>query len=132
MSMSDPLADLLTRVRNAQMAEHETVDVPYSKLKASVAAILKSEGFIADFEEAGEGVERRLHLTLKYDDNRNGIIVGITRVSSPGQRIYVKSGHIPKVMSGFGIGIISTSTGVISDREANARGVGGEFLCKVW
>ncbi len=132
MSMSDPLADLLTRVRNAQMAGHQTVDVPYSKLKAAVAAILKSEGYITDCEEAGEGVDRHLHITLKYDDNRGGIISGLARVSRPGRRIYVKSGRIPKVMSGFGVGIISTSAGVISDREANARGVGGEFLCKVW
>ena len=132
MSMSDPLADLLTRIRNAQMAGHDSVEVPYSKLKAAVAAILEQEGYIAGCAVEGEGVARKLRITLKYDEERKGIITGISRVSRPGRRIYVKSDRIPKVMSGFGVGIISTSAGVITDRDARSRGVGGEFLCKVW
>ncbi len=132
MSMSDPLADLLTRIRNAQMAGHESVEVPHSKLKAAVVSILEKEGYIAGCVEEGSGVDKKLRIVLKYDENRQGIISGISRVSRPGRRIYVKSGNIPKVMSGFGIGIISTSAGVITDRDARSRGVGGEFLCKVW
>jgi small subunit ribosomal protein S8 len=132
MSMSDPLADLLTRIRNAQMAGHESVEVPHSRLKAAVAAILLQEGYIAACDEEGEGVARKLRITLKYDEDRKGIITGIARVSRPSRRIYVKSGNIPKVMSGFGVGIISTSAGLLTDRDARSRGVGGEFLCKVW
>lgn len=132
MSMSDPLADFLTRIRNAVRANFDTVEIPQSKLKVSVAEVLKKEGYIADYQLADQGVQGVIKVELKYGPNREQVITGIRRVSKPGLRQYKKSGAIPKVMSGLGVGILTTSKGVVSDREARRLNVGGELLCEVW
>ena len=131
MSMSDPLADMLTRVRNAGMVKIETVDMPLSKVKVNVARILKEEGYINDYHIDESGPQGTLSIDLKYDQNGR-VITGLRRVSKPGRRMYVKADNIPKVMSGLGIGIISTSQGVFTDRQARKMRVGGELLCEVW
>lgn len=132
MSMSDPLADMLTRIRNAGMVRHEQVSMPLSNVKVGMAKILKNEGYILNYHVSDEGVQGVLKIDLKYDQNNNGVITGLRRVSKPGCRIYLKHDKIPKVMSGLGIAIISTSKGIIADREARAQGIGGEILCEVW
>ncbi len=132
MSMSDPLADLLTRIRNASMAKHESVEIPNSNLKAHVAENLQKEGFINGFEVIEDSKQGVLKIALKYDHNNNGVITGLKRVSKPGCRVYVQSKKIPKVMSGLGVAILSTSNGVMTDKEARQQGVGGELLCEVW
>jgi small subunit ribosomal protein S8 len=132
MSMSDPLADMLTRIRNAAMVKYPSVDIPFSKLKQGIATILKQEGYISDFAIVDEGHQGVLRLDLKYDQNNRAVITGLRRVSKPGRRIYKKTDSIPKVMSGLGIAILSTSRGIISDIEARKLGVGGEILCEVW
>jgi len=132
MSMSDPLADFLTRIRNAVRANFDTVEIPQSKLKVSVADVLKKEGYITDYQLADQGVQGVIKIELKYGPHREQVITGIRRVSKPGLRQYKKSGAIPKVMSGLGVGILTTSKGVISDREARRLNVGGELLCEVW
>lgn len=132
MSMSDPLADFLTRIRNAVRANFDTVEIPQSKLKVSVAEVLKKEGYITDYQCAEQGVQGVIKIELKYGPHREQVISGIRRVSKPGLRQYKKSGVIPKVMSGLGVGILTTSKGVISDREARRLNVGGELLCEVW
>ena len=132
MSMSDPLADFLTRIRNGMQANFTSVDVPLSKLKARVAEVLKKEGYIADYHVDEQGVQGTLTVDLKYGPNNEKVITGIRRVSRPGLRQYKKSEAIPKVMSGLGVAILSTSQGVISDREARRLNVGGELLCEVW
>ncbi|MFC6154289.1 30S ribosomal protein S8 [Nocardioides yefusunii] len=135
MTMTDPIADMLTRLRNANQAFHDTVSMPYSKLKAGVAEILKQEGYIASFEvkEPTEGeVGKTLTLTLKYGRNRERAVVGLRRVSKPGLRVYAKSTALPKVLGGLGVAIISTSQGLLTDRQANQKGVGGEVLAYVW
>ena len=132
MSMSDPLADLLTRIRNASMAKHESVEIPNSHLKAHVAENLQKEGFINGFELIKDSKQGVLKIALKYDHNNNGVITGLKRVSKPGCRVYVQSKKIPKVMSGLGVAILSTSNGVMTDKEARQQGVGGELLCEVW
>ncbi|MCW5199122.1 MAG: 30S ribosomal protein S8 [Candidatus Electronema sp. VV] len=132
MSMSDPLADFLTRIRNAVRANFDTVEIPQSNLKVSVAEVLKKEGYITDYQLAEQGVQGVIKIELKYGPNREQVITGIRRVSKPGLRQYKKSGVIPKVMSGLGVGILTTSKGVISDREARRLNVGGELLCEVW
>jgi small subunit ribosomal protein S8 len=132
MSISDPLADMLTRIRNARMVKFESLEMPYSKLRNGVAEILKKEGYISDCQVVKNDRQDILKITLKYDQNRNSVISGLKRVSKPGCRIYVKSDEIPKVMSGLGIAIISTSSGIVTDREARRNGVGGELLCTVW
>lgn len=132
MSMSDPLADFLTRIRNAVRANFDTVEIPQSKLKVRVAEVLKNEGYIAGYQLAEQGVQGVLRIELKYGPNREQVITGIRRVSKPGLRQYKKSDAIPKVMSGLGVGILTTSKGVISDREARRLNVGGELLCEVW
>ncbi|MBU0730023.1 MAG: 30S ribosomal protein S8 [Proteobacteria bacterium] len=132
MSMSDPLADMLTRIRNAGMVKFESVDIPYSNLKAGVAEILKQEGYINDYQVIKGDKQGVLKVNLKYDQDDVRVITGLKRVSSPGRRVYVKSDKIPKVMSGLGIAIISTSKGLITDREAKKTGIGGELLCEVW
>jgi len=132
MSMSDPLADFLTRIRNAVQANFNTVEIPQSKLKVRVTEVLKKEGYITDYQLAEQGVQGVIKIELKYGPHREQVISGIRRVSKPGLRQYKKSGVIPKVMSGLGVGILSTSKGVISDREARRLNVGGEFLCEVW
>jgi small subunit ribosomal protein S8 len=135
MTMTDPIADMLTRLRNANSAYHDTVSMPHSKLKAHVAEILKQEGYIADFRvaDAPEGqVGRVLTLSLKYGPNRERSIAGVRRVSKPGLRVYAKSTGLPRVLGGLGTAIISTSSGLLTDKQAAKRGVGGEVLAYVW
>ncbi|MEN8136105.1 MAG: 30S ribosomal protein S8 [Thermodesulfobacteriota bacterium] len=132
MAMSDPLADMLTRVRNACMVKFDSVDMPLSKLKVSVAKILKEEGYINDFHIQKDDVQGVLSIDLKYDESNDKVIIGLRRVSKPGCRRYVNADNIPKVMSGLGIGIVSTSKGVMTDRQARKMRVGGELLCEVW
>jgi len=132
MTMTDPVADLLTRIRNANSAHHDTVSLPASKLKAHIAEILKREGYIADFAVADARVGQTLTITLKYGPNRERSIAGVKRVSKPGLRVYAKSTEIPKVLGGLGVAILSTSSGLLTDREATSKGVGGEVLAYVW
>lgn len=132
MSMTDPLADMLTRIRNAGVVKFENIEMPLSTLKAGVANILKREGFISDFEVVTGEVQGVLRIAMKYDQHNMGIITGLKRISKPGRRVYVKHDQIPKVMSGLGIAIISTSKGILTDKEARAMKIGGEFLCEVW
>jgi small subunit ribosomal protein S8 len=133
--MTDPIADMLTRQRNANSAYHETVDMPHSKLKSHIAEILKQEGYIASFAvaDAGEGLPGKvLTLNLKYGPNRERSIAGVRRVSKPGLRVYAKSTGLPRVLGGLGTAILSTSSGLLTDRQAAKRGVGGEVLAYVW
>jgi small subunit ribosomal protein S8 len=132
MSMSDPLADFLTRIRNAVRADFDTVTIPSSNLKVNVARVLKEEGYITDYQVNEEQVQGTIIVTLKYGPHREKVITGIRRVSKPGLRQYKKSRSIPKVMSGLGVGVLTTSNGVISDREARRLNIGGELLCEVW
>jgi small subunit ribosomal protein S8 len=132
MAMSDPFADMLTRVRNACMVKFDSVDIPLSNLKADVARLLKEEGYINDFHVLKDDTQGVLRIDLKYDQHNQKVINGLRRISKPGCRVYVKSDKIPKVMSGLGIAIISTSKGVMTDHQARKMRVGGEFLCEVW
>jgi small subunit ribosomal protein S8 len=132
MSMSDPLADMLTRIRNAGMVRYETVDVPMSNLKVDVAKVLRQEGYINDYEIIEDNKQGTLRIALKYGPKDERVISGIRRVSKPGLRKYVKADDIPKVLSGLGISILSTSRGVITDREARRLRIGGEILCEAW
>ena len=132
MSMSDPLADMLTRIRNAGMVRSETVDVPMSNLKVGVAKVLREEGYIKDYQIIDDNKQGVLRIELKYGPNDERVISGIRRVSKPGVRQYVKADDIPKVMSGLGISILSTSKGIITDREARRLRIGGEILCEAW
>jgi small subunit ribosomal protein S8 len=130
MSMSDPIADMLTRIRNAQMAEKVSVAMPSSSLKVAIARVLKDEGYIEDFRVAGEAVKPQLEIALKYYAGRP-VIEKIERISTPGLRIYRGKEDLPKVMNGLGVAIVSTSKGVMTDRKARASGIGGEVLCVV-
>lgn len=132
MSMTDPIADMLTRIRNAQRASHELVNIPSSKLKINVAKVLKSEGYIKNFRIISDGQHRFIRIFLKYDKDGVSIIEGIKRVSKPGCRVYAGKDEIPKVLNGYGINILSTSKGLMTDNEARKIGVGGEVLCAVW
>jgi len=132
MTMTDPVADFLTRLRNANSAYHETVSAPYSKLKGNIAQILKSEGYIADFQVADAEVGKTITVDLKFGPNRERSIAGIKRVSKPGLRVYAKSTELPRVLGGLGIAILSTSSGLLTDRQAAKKGVGGEVLAYVW
>lgn len=132
MSMSDPLADMLTRIRNGVKARFDSVDIPLSKLKVGVAKVLKDEGYITDYNIIDQGVQGTLQVNLKYGPNNEVVITGIRRASKPGLRQYKKSRNIPNVMNGLGIGILSTSRGVLTDREARELNIGGELLCEVW
>ena len=132
MTMTDPIADMLSRVRNANNAFHDTVSMPSSKIKANIAEILKQEGYIADYSVNDETVCKTLELNLKYGPSRERSIAGVRRVSKPGLRVYAKSTNLPKVLGGLGVAIISTSQGLLTDREANNKGVGGEVLAYVW
>ena len=132
MLINDPVADMLTRIRNALVAKHETTTLPASTLKKAIAQILVDEGYIKGFEVIDDGVQGTIKLTLKYDGNRKGVISGLKRISKPGLRVYAKSEDIPKVLGGLGIAIISTSKGVMTDRQARKNAVGGEVLCYVW
>lgn len=131
--MTDPIADLLTRIRNAQQAGHATLKVPKSKIKLEILKILKHEGFIEGFiDEPEVDYQGRLKVFLRYDDERRGVIRGLERVSSPGRRVYVGREEVPRVRAGLGIAILTTSQGVLTDRQARKAGVGGELLCRVW
>jgi len=132
--ITDPIADLLSRIRNASMARHELTRVPANKLKKNIALLLKAEGYVADVrqEEWGPKKHQTLTIVLKYGEDRTSAFQGIRRVSRPGRRVYVRHDQIPRVLSGLGISIISTSTGLMSDKEARRRKVGGELLCEVW
>lgn len=132
MSMTDPIADMLTRIRNACNAKHSKVDVPASKLKREVARVLAESRFIDNFAFIEDGKQGILRLYLRYDQNDNSIIRGLERVSKPGLRQYAGKANIPRVLRGLGIAIISTSKGVMTDKEARINGVGGEILCSVW
>ena len=132
MTMTDPIADMLTRLRNASAAKHETVEMPYSKFKANIAEILKREGYIKDFTAKEAKVGQTLEVTLKYGPNGERSIQGIKRISKPGLRRYAKSDSLPMPLGGLGIAIISTSKGVMTDKEARKNAVGGEVLCYVW
>ncbi|AIC48020.1 30S ribosomal protein S8 [Rhodoluna lacicola] len=132
MTMTDPVADFLTRLRNANSAYHETVSLPYSKLKANIAEILKSEGYVAGIKVEDAEVGKTLTIDLKYGPNRERSLAGIKRVSKPGLRVYAKSTELPRVLGGLGIAILSTSSGLLTDRQAAKKGVGGEVLAYVW
>ena len=133
MTMSDPIADMLTRIRNANTAKHDTVDVPASKMKLAIADILLKEGYIAKYDVIEDGVFRTIRITLKYGADKNEkIITGIKRSSKPGLRIYANSAELPRVLGGLGIAIVSTNKGVITDKEARKLNVGGEVLAFVW
>jgi small subunit ribosomal protein S8 len=135
MTMTDPIADMLTRIRNANSAYHDSVVIPYSRIKAHIAEILQQEGYIAGWstQEPPEGaVGKKLLVDLKYGPNRERAIAGLRRVSKPGLRVYAKANGLPKVLGGLGIAIISTSSGLLTDRQAAKRGVGGEVLAYVW
>ena len=132
MSMTDPIADLLTRIRNGTRARKERVDVPWSGVKDAITRVLIAEGFLRDATVVGEGAGKQLRVALKYDEQRRPVITGIQRVSRPSLRVYVGKEEIPAVRGGLGINVLSTPFGVLVDREAKQRGVGGELLCAVW
>ena len=133
MAMSDPIADMLTRIRNANSAKHDTVDVPASKMKLAIAKILLDEGYIAKYDIIEDGTFKTIHITLKYGADKNDkIISGIKRISKPGLRVYANKEELPQVLGGLGVAIISTNQGVITDKEARKLNVGGEVLAFVW
>ena len=133
MTMSDPIADMLTRIRNANTAKHDTVDVPASKMKIAIADILLDEGYIAKYDIVEDGKFKTMNITLKYGADKNEkVISGLKRISKPGLRVYANSEEMPKVLGGLGTAIVSTNKGVITDKEARKLGVGGEVLCFVW
>ncbi|WP_420641951.1 30S ribosomal protein S8 [Candidatus Leptofilum sp.] len=135
MSMSDPIADMLTRIRNAQMREHKTVSMPHSNVKAAIAEVLQKEGYIQAFKVLPEKPQAVLQVTLKYVGgrrDRRSVITGLERISRPGRRVYVGKGDIPWVLSGMGVSIVTTSKGIMTGQQARRLGVGGEVLCKVW
>ena len=133
MATNDTISDMLTRIRNATLAKHQTTLIPATRMTLSIARVMKQEGFIVDFEETGENIDRRLVVALKYEGkNRQSIIKRLKRVSKPGLRVYSNSKELPRVLGGIGIAIISTSQGIMTDREARKQGVGGEVLCYIW
>ena len=132
MSVNDPIADFLTRIRNAQMAKHDTAEIPHSKMKADIARILKEEGYVKDFSEKGAGAEKVLVIELKYGPDGQRAITGLRRMSRPGRRVYRKQTNIPRVLDGLGVAILSTSQGILTDHAARRMGVGGEVLCFVY
>lgn len=130
--MTDPIADMLTRIRNAALARHDRCEMPHSHLKQHIASVLKSEGFIDDVRSSDGDGKKTLTLVLRYGQNRQSAIDGVRRVSAPGRRVYVRHDRIPRVRSGMGISILSTSAGVMTDKDARTKRVGGELLCEVW
>ena len=132
MSMTDPIADLLTRIRNGNQARKERIDVPWSRTKEAIVRVLVAEGFLRDHAVVGEGVRKVLRVGLKYDDQRRPVITALRRVSRPSLRVYVGKQEIPAVRAGLGINVLSTPAGILVDRDAKQRGVGGELLCSVW
>ncbi|MEA4971085.1 MAG: 30S ribosomal protein S8 [Candidatus Pelethousia sp.] len=132
MVTTDPIADMLTRIRNALIARHDEVDVPLSTVKKAIAEILLEEGYIKGYDLREEGVVRNIHITLKYGANRQKVITGLKRISKPGLRVYARKDNLPKVLNGLGIAVLSTSRGIMTDREARKQGVGGEVLAYIW
>ena len=133
MTMSDPIADMLTRIRNANTAKHDTVDVPSSKMKLAIADILVNEGYIKKYELVDEGSYKSIRITLKYGKDKNDkVIAGLKRISKPGLRVYASVENMPRVLGGLGIAIVSTNKGVMTDKEARANGIGGEVLAYIW
>ena len=132
MLTTDPIADMLTRIRNALVAKHDSVDVPASNMKLAIAEILLNEGYIKSYTVSEEGVEKMMNIVLKYGPNRQRVITGLKRISKPGLRVYARKDRLPKVLNGLGIAIISTSRGIMTDREARKQGVGGEVLAYIW
>lgn len=132
MQITDPIADMLTRIRNAVSAKHDTVDVPASNMKKSIAQILLDEGYIKNFQIVDDGTQGKIHITLKYNAGKEKVITGLRRVSKPGLRVYVGADELPRVLRGLGIAIISTSKGVMTDKKARQAHVGGEVLAFVW
>lgn len=132
MLITDPIADMLTRIRNALTAKHEDVLVPASTVKKAIAEILLEEGYIKSFDICEDGVAKYIHIDLKYGPNKQRVITGLKRISKPGLRIYARKDQLPKVLNGLGIAIISTSRGIMTDREARKQGVGGEVLAYIW
>ena len=132
MSMTDPIADMLTRIRNANMVGHESVDVPASKMKKSIAEILLNEGYIKGYDLIEDNKQGIIRIQMKYGQNKERVITGIKKISKPGLRVYAKTEDIPRVLGGLGIAIVSTSQGVITDKEARKKNIGGEVICYVW
>lgn len=132
MVMTDPIADMLTRVRNASSARHEQVDVPASRVKEAIARILRDEGFIQSFERIDEGPQGILRLRLKYGSDRRRVLMGLRRISRPGLRVYARKEQLPRVLGGIGVAVVSTSRGIVTDGEARRLGLGGEVLCYIW
>jgi small subunit ribosomal protein S8 len=132
MNISDPIADYLTRIRNAVQAGHDTVPVPYSNLKVEISQILKREGYIREFEVSGTTPKQVINITLKYGTDRESVITGLRRVSRPGLRQYVNADEVPRVLGGMGIALLTTSRGILTDREARSSRTGGEILCQIW
>ena len=132
MQITDTIADMLTRIRNGLVAKHESVDVPASNVKMAIAKILLEEGYIKGFELIEDGIQKNIRIQLKYGPNKQKVIVGIKRISRPGLRVYARKDEIPKVLGGLGVAILSTSRGIMTDKEARKQGVGGEVLAYVW
>ena len=132
MAVNDPIADFLTRIRNAQMAKHASVEIPHSRMKAEIARIFTEEGYVRGFSEVGSGAQKALVIELKYGPEGQRAIAGLRRMSRPGRRVYRKQKDIPRVLDGLGVAILSTSQGVLTDHQARSRGVGGEVLCFVY
>lgn len=132
MVMTDPIADMLTRIRNANRMRHEVVDMPASRLKSDILAVLKKEGFIVNYKTQQDGAFSKIVVTLKYTDTKERVIKGLKRISKPGLRIYANVGELPKVLNGLGVALISTSKGIMTDREARLAQIGGEVLAYVW
>lgn len=132
MVMTDPIADLLTRIRNANVAFHETLDVPASKMKLSLAEILKSEGYIRDYVSIADNKQGILRLHLKYGPNKERVVTGLKRISRPGLRVYARKDEVPRVLGGLGIAVLSTSRGLMTDKQAREADIGGEVICYVW
>ena len=132
MTMTDPIADMLTRIRNANTVGHETVDIPASKIKKSIAEILLEEGYIKGFEEIDDNKQGIIKIDMKYGANRERVISGIKKISKPGLKVYAKADQVPRVLGGLGVAIISSSKGVVSDKKARELGVGGEVICYIW
>lgn len=132
MTMTDPIADMLTRIRNANMVRHANVEIPASNMKKTIAQILSDEGFIKGYEVTEDDKQGTIKITMKYDENKDRVITGLKRISKPGLRVYAKRNEVPRVLGGLGIAIISTSRGIMSDKQARKEGLGGEVICYVW
>ncbi len=132
MVMTDPISDMLTRIRNSNNAKHDSVDIPASNMKKSLANILLEEGFVKNVEEIEDGAQGIIRIELKYGENKEKVMTGLKRISKPGLRVYVKGNEIPKVLGGLGIAVLSTSKGIMTDKEARKENIGGEVICYVW